>query len=111
MSDTVTVVTDATFESEVLNSQLPVVVDYWAPWCAPCGDVAPVVEAMAQAYAGRVRFVKLNVDENPEITRRMGIRGLPTLMLLNDGEVVNTRVGVQPREALTQWLESRLAAA
>ncbi|NVK41190.1 MAG: thioredoxin [Oceanospirillaceae bacterium] len=108
MSDTVAVVTDATFDEAVLKSDLPVVVDYWAPWCGPCGDVAPVVEALSKAYAGKVRFVKLNVDENPDVTRRMGIRGLPTLMLLNGGEVVNTKVGAMPQAALTQWLDGRL---
>ena len=110
MSEIVTAVHDRDFEEQVLASALPVVVDFWAPWCGPCADVAPVVESLAQRYAGKVRFVKLNVDENPQITGDMGIRGLPTLMLLRDGEVVNTKVGALPAAQMTAWLDSRLAA-
>lgn len=109
MSDQVNSVSDASFAQEVLASELPVVVDFWAPWCKPCADVAPVVASLAQTYAGKVRFVKLNVDENPQITGQMGIRGLPTLMLLRDGEVVNTKVGALPAAQMTAWLDGRLA--
>lgn len=108
MSNQVMGVGDADFAQQVLASELPVVVDFWAPWCKPCQDVAPVIASMAQTYAGKVRFVKLNVDDNPQITARMGIRGLPTLMLLRDGEVVNTKVGALPAAQITAWLDSRL---
>ncbi|UTW13242.1 thioredoxin [Marinobacterium rhizophilum] len=108
MNDQVLGVGDADFAQQVLASELPVVVDFWAPWCKPCQDVAPVIASMAETYAGKVRFVKLNVDENPEITSQMGIRGLPTLMLLRDGEVVNTKVGALPAAQITAWLDSRL---
>jgi thioredoxin 1 len=108
MSNQVMGVGDADFAQQVLASELPVVVDFWAPWCKPCQDVAPVIASMAQTYAGKVRFVKLNVDDNPQITAQMGIRGLPTLMLLRDGEVVNTRVGALPAAQISAWLDSRL---
>ncbi len=108
MRNLVDAVRDQDFEQQVLHSELPVVVDFWAPWCAPCLDVAPVVESLAQAYAGKVRFVKLNVDENPAITTQMGIRGLPTLMLLRDGDVVHTKVGALPAAQLTSWIESHI---
>jgi thioredoxin 1 len=111
MSVHVNSVGDADFAQQVLSSELPVVVDFWAPWCKPCQDVSPVVESLAQNYAGKVRFVKLNVDENPQITGDMGIRGLPTLMLLRDGEVLHTKVGALPAAQLSAWLESRLAAS
>lgn len=110
MGTNVSAVTDQSFEQQVLQSDLPVVVDFWAGWCKPCLDVAPVVESLADTYEGRVRFVKLNVDENPDVTRKLGIRGLPTLMLLRDGEVVNTKVGALPQAALREWLDGRLAA-
>ncbi len=99
-SDAVAAVTDTTFESEVLNSPLPTVVDFWAAWCAPCRAIAPAVEELAKQYAGKVKVVKLNVDENPRTPGRYGIMGIPTLILFKGGQVVDQLVGAVPRPKL-----------
>lgn len=99
-SDAVPAVTDATFESEVLNSPVPTVVDFWAAWCAPCRAIAPTVEELAKQYAGKVKVVKLNVDENPRTPGRYGIMGIPTLILFKGGQVVDQLVGAVPRPKL-----------
>lgn len=98
-------VSDAGFDREVLGSALPVLVDCWAPWCGPCRAVAPVLEALARAYAGRLRVVKLNLDENPGVGSRYRITSVPTLMLVKGGQVVNTLVGAQPKEILETAVE------
>ena len=102
-------VTDATFEAEVERSPLPVLLDMWAPWCGPCGMVAPVVEELAAEMAGRVRVAKLNVDENPATAARFRVQSIPTLLLLKRGRELDRIVGVQSKAAILQRLE-RVAA-
>ncbi|CAK0745005.1 thioredoxin 1 [Gammaproteobacteria bacterium] len=108
MSDKIVHVTDATFEVEVLQASEPVLVDYWAEWCGPCRHVAPVLDEIANEYAGRLKVAKLNIDQNQGIPPRYGIRGIPTLMLFKRGEVEATRVGALSRSQLTAFLDSNL---
>jgi thioredoxin 1 len=97
-------VTDATFEAEVLKSGKPVIVDYWAEWCGPCRQVAPVLEEIASEYSEKIDVVKLNVDQNPEVTRRYGIMNIPTMSVFKDGQVVKEIVGAKPKSALLRDL-------
>jgi thioredoxin 2 len=103
------VVTDATFADEVEQSPLPVVVDLWAAWCGPCRVLAPIIDEVAREMAGRLRFAKLNVDENPATASRFGVRSIPTLLVLRQGREIDRIVGVQPKTELLRRLE-RLAA-
>ena len=97
MSQYVSAVEDGTFESEVAGSELPVVLDFWAEWCPPCRALAPTFEELAKQYAGRVRFLKLNVDENPQVSQRYGIKGIPTLVFFDGGREVERVVGGSSR--------------
>ncbi|HVU61900.1 MAG TPA: thioredoxin [Mycobacteriales bacterium] len=101
-------VTDATFDAEVLGSDLPVIVDFWAEWCGPCKMVAPVLEEIAAENEGKVVVVKLNTDENPEITRRYQVMSIPTMSVFSGGEVVKSIVGAKPKAALLRDLEAYL---
>ena len=101
-------VTDASFEQEVLKSDAPVLVDYWAEWCGPCKMIAPILDEVARDYGGKLRVVKVNVDENQSVPSKYGIRGIPTLMLFRGGEVVETKVGALSKSQLTQLLDSHL---
>lgn len=107
MSD-VTEVKEADFKEVVLDSDVPVLVDFWAPWCGPCRMVAPVVEEIAQQYEGKVKVVKLNTDENPQIASQYGIRSIPTLMVFKDGQKTDTVVGAVPKTTLSNTLEKHL---
>jgi len=101
-------VTDATFKQEVLDSEVPVLVDFWAPWCGPCRMVVPVVEEIAQQYEGQVKVVKLNTDENPNVASQYGIRSIPTLMIFKAGQRVDMVVGAVPKTTLANTMEKHL---
>jgi thioredoxin 1 len=100
--------TEANWNEEVINSDVPVLVDFWAPWCGPCRIIAPIIEELAGEFEGRIKVGKLNTDENPNIAMQYGIRAIPTVMLFKDGEVVDTRIGVQPKDALRQMMEAHV---
>ncbi|RPH45626.1 MAG: thioredoxin TrxA [Burkholderiales bacterium] len=109
MSSTqITHTSDANFEADVLKSDAPVLVDYWAEWCGPCKMIAPLLDEVAKDYDGKVRIVKVNVDDNQEITAKYGIRGIPTLKLFKNGEEVATKVGALSKSQLTQFLDTNL---
>ncbi len=97
-------VTDATFDKEVRQSEIPVVVDFWAEWCGPCRQIGPALEELAAEYAGRVKIVKVNVDENPDSPAQLGVRGIPALFMFKDGQVVSNKVGAAPKAALANWI-------
>ncbi len=101
--------TDATFDSDVIKSDLPVLVDFWAPWCGPCRMVAPVVEELSQEYDGKVKFVKLNTDDNPQVAGKFGIRSIPTLLIFKNGELSGQVVGFRPKSELAKHLDAALA--
>ena len=103
-----TEVTDLSFTQEVLESEVPVLVDFWAPWCGPCRMVAPVVEEIAAQYLERLKVVKVNTDENPQIASQYGIRSIPTLMIFKDGQKVDMVVGAVPKTTLANTLEKYL---
>jgi thioredoxin 1 len=101
-------VTDDTFEPEVLQSDLPVLVDYWAEWCGPCKSIAPILDEVAQEYGGRLKIAKMNVDENQQVPAKFGIRGIPTLMLFKNGNLEATKVGALSKSQLTAFLDSNI---
>ena len=101
-------VTDDTFGPEVLESEVPVLVDYWAEWCGPCKQIAPILEQVAREYDGRLRIAKVNVDENQQVPAKFGIRGIPTLMLFKNGNLEATRVGALSKSQLTAFLDSNI---
>ena len=104
MAGNVTEITDSTFESEVINSPVPVLLDFWAPWCGPCKAIAPVLEIIATENAGSVKICKLNVDDNPETAAKYGIRGIPTLLYFKDGELANQVTGAVPKSQIEALL-------
>lgn len=101
-------VTDDTFDSEIVNSDIPAVVDFWATWCGPCKMIGPVVEELAGEYEGKVKFAKMDVDNNRQTPARFGIRNIPTLIFFKGGEVVNTVVGAQPKTSLEEQVKKLL---
>jgi thioredoxin 1 len=101
-------VTDATFQKDVLGSDTPVVVDFWAEWCGPCRMIAPHLDAIATELGGKVIIAKVNIDENPEIASQVGIRSIPTLMIYKGGKHVNTKVGAGSRGDLQKWIEASI---
>ncbi|MBY0577122.1 MAG: thioredoxin TrxA [Gallionellaceae bacterium] len=108
MSEHIHYVSDATFDTEVLQSPLPVLVDYWAEWCGPCRMIAPILDEIAREYAGRLTVAKLNVDENQQTPQKFGIRGIPTLMLFKNGNIEATKVGAVSKSQLTAFIDSHI---
>jgi thioredoxin 1 len=101
-------VSDASFDTDVLKSDKPVLVDYWAEWCGPCKMIAPILDEVATAYDGKLQIAKLNVDENREVPQKFGIRGIPTLMLFKDGQLAATKVGALSKSQLTAFIDGHL---
>ena len=108
MNEHIKHVTDATFDTDVLKAGTPVLVDYWAEWCGPCKMIAPILDDVAKSYAGKLTVAKLNIDENPRVPAKYGIRGIPTLMLFKDGEVAAHKVGALSKSQLTAFIDSHI---
>jgi len=105
VNDLITHVSDAAFEQEVLKSETPVLLDFWAEWCGPCKSIAPMLDELATEYAGRLRVVKVNIDENQQTPRNYNVRGIPTLMLIKNGKVEGTQIGAVGKRQLTQMID------
>ena len=108
MSENILNITDESFDADVLQSDIPVLVDYWAEWCGPCKMIAPVLEYIAEEYAGKIKVCKLNIDENEATPPKFGIRGIPTLMLFKGGNVEGTKVGALTKSELTAFIDSTI---
>ncbi|MDW3096071.1 MAG: thioredoxin TrxA [Gammaproteobacteria bacterium] len=108
MSDNITHITDSSFEQEVLQSDVPVLVDYWAEWCGPCKMIAPILNEIAADYEGKLKITKLNIDDNPATPPKFGIRGIPTLMIFKGGDVQSTKVGALSKSQLTAFIDQSI---
>ncbi len=97
-------VTDATFDAEVRHADIPVLVDFWAEWCGPCKMIGPALEELSEELAGKIKIVKVNVDDNPDSPAQMGVRGIPALFIFKDGQIVSNRAGAAPKAALQSWI-------
>ena len=105
---TSTKVTDSTFENDVINSDKPVLVDFWAEWCGPCVQIAPALEEIANEYKETLTVAKVNIDENPQTPAKYGVRGIPTLILFKDGEIAATKIGAESKRKLLEWISTEL---
>lgn len=101
-------VTDDTFDAEVKQSNIPVVVDFWAEWCGPCKQIGPALEELSEAYDGKVKIAKVDVDSNPNAAAAMGVRGIPALFIFKDGQVVSNLAGARPKAALQSWIDDSI---
>jgi len=108
MSDNIINITDSTFEQEVLSSEIPVLLDYWAEWCGPCKMIAPILNDIADEYSGKIKVAKLNIDENPGIPAKFGVRGIPTLMIFKSGSIEATKVGAMSKSQLSAFIDSTI---
>ena len=108
MTDLVTTVSDKDFDNVVIESNVPVVVDFWAEWCGPCKSIAPIVQELASDYQGKVKICKLNIDESPDTPTKFSIRGIPTLLLFKNGAVVSQKVGAAAKSQLSAWIDSNI---
>ena len=108
MTDNIINVTDSTFEQEVLNSEIPVLLDYWAEWCGPCKMIAPILNDIADEYFGKIKVAKLNIDENPGTPAKFGVRGIPTLMIFKSGSIEATKVGAMSKSQLSAFIDSTI---
>ncbi|MEY3017282.1 MAG: hypothetical protein RL336_417 [Pseudomonadota bacterium] len=108
MSDNIVHATDASFEADVLNADLPVLVDYWAAWCGPCKMIAPILDEVAVEYAGKLKVVKVDIDSNKETPAKLGIRGIPTLMIFRGGNIEGTKVGALSKSQLVEFIDSTI---
>ena len=108
MSDNIINLTDSTFEQEVLSSDIPVLLDYWAEWCGPCKMIAPILNDIADEYSGKIKVAKLNIDENPSTPAKFGVRGIPTLMIFKSGSIEATKVGAMSKSQLSAFIDSTI---
>jgi len=108
MSDNIINITDSTFDQEVINSEIPVLLDYWAEWCGPCKMIAPILNDIADEYSGKIKVAKLNIDENPGTPAKFGVRGIPTLMIFKSGSIEATKVGAMSKSQLSAFIDSTI---